>query len=181
MKKIWTFAIACVLLTVPAYALVLDDPGVVGTIEAGTQNSSIANEVQWANFLLDMGADEFQTTDGNNPPDGKTENYQTSLTDYNGFLTGGTQVQNSTDVSGYEWVLAKYDGPLAGYVLFNVPGLGGTTIPQLSHSIWGGPGQYDLSHFTGFGSTSVPDGGATLMLLGGALVGLETLRRRFRV
>lgn len=30
-------------------------------------------------------------------------------------------------------------------------------------------------------STTVPDGGLTLMLLGGALVGLETLRRRFRV
>lgn len=30
---------------------------------------------------------------------------------------------------------------------------------------------------TGF----VPDGGATLMLLGGALVGIEALRRRFRV
>jgi hypothetical protein len=29
--------------------------------------------------------------------------------------------------------------------------------------------------------TSVPDGGVTLMLLGGALVGLETLRRKFRV
>jgi hypothetical protein len=28
---------------------------------------------------------------------------------------------------------------------------------------------------------SVPDGGVTLMLLGGALVGLETLRRRFRI
>jgi hypothetical protein len=30
-------------------------------------------------------------------------------------------------------------------------------------------------------STSVPDGGITLMLLGGALVGIETLRRKFRV
>jgi hypothetical protein len=30
-------------------------------------------------------------------------------------------------------------------------------------------------------STPVPDGGMTLMLLGGAFVGLETLRRRFRV
>jgi hypothetical protein len=29
--------------------------------------------------------------------------------------------------------------------------------------------------------TSVPDGGVTLMLLGGALVGLETLRRKLRV
>jgi hypothetical protein len=31
------------------------------------------------------------------------------------------------------------------------------------------------------GTPSVPDGGMTLMLLGGALVGLETLRRKFRV
>ena len=31
------------------------------------------------------------------------------------------------------------------------------------------------------GSNGVPDGGMTLMLLGGALVGLETLRRKFRV
>ena len=30
-------------------------------------------------------------------------------------------------------------------------------------------------------SSAVPDGGVTLMLLGGALFGLETLRRRFRV
>ena len=30
-------------------------------------------------------------------------------------------------------------------------------------------------------SSTVPDGGVTLMLLGGALVGLETLRRKFRV
>jgi hypothetical protein len=30
-------------------------------------------------------------------------------------------------------------------------------------------------------TTSVPDGGETLMLLGGVLVGLETLRRRFRI
>lgn len=31
------------------------------------------------------------------------------------------------------------------------------------------------------GTFSVPDGGVTLMLLGGALVGLDTLRRRLRV
>jgi hypothetical protein len=38
-----------------------------------------------------------------------------------------------------------------------------------------------LSHFSLYKSTtSVPDGGVTLMLLGGALVGLETLRRKFR-
>jgi hypothetical protein len=33
----------------------------------------------------------------------------------------------------------------------------------------------------GVDASTVPDGGMTLMLLGGALVGLESLRRRFRV
>ena len=38
------------------------------------------------------------------------------------------------------------------------------------------------SDFTvsGIGGVTVPDGGVTLMLLGGVLVGLETLRRKFR-
>ena len=39
------------------------------------------------------------------------------------------------------------------------------------------------THNTSYSGTisTVPDGGVTLMLLGGALFGLETLRRRFRV
>jgi hypothetical protein len=39
----------------------------------------------------------------------------------------------------------------------------------------GNPEDLQLSQST------VPDGGATLMLLGGALLGLGTLRRKFRV
>jgi hypothetical protein len=38
-----------------------------------------------------------------------------------------------------------------------------------------------LTGYVGEKTSSVPDGGMTLMLLGGALVGLETLRRKFRV
>ena len=53
-------------------------------------------------------------------------------------------------------------------------------------SIWAnGPDNYVLyqgnySIYQGGGSFAAPDGGMTIMLLGGALVGLETLRRRFR-
>ena len=182
MKRITIFAIACVLLVAPAYAAIsLNDPGVVGTIEAGTQNSSTDNEVEWANYLLSLGANATVTADGNIPTDGASENYKTGINNYNGTLTGGTQINNSTNVSGYAYVLAKYDGQNAGYVLFNVAAYG-NTIPGTSEPIWTntqGNG-YGLSHFTGYGSTSVPDGGMTLMLLGGGLVGLETLRRRLR-
>lgn len=46
-----------------------------------------------------------------------------------------------------------------------------------------GPGGDTVSNPHGLlytGTSGVPDGGMTLMLLGGALVGLETLRRKFR-
>ncbi len=42
-------------------------------------------------------------------------------------------------------------------------------------------GQTGCTGLTGPVDVHVPDGGMTLMLLGGALFGLETLRRRFRV
>jgi hypothetical protein len=49
----------------------------------------------------------------------------------------------------------------------------------------GGPngtkGQYTTLYSGGvFAVTNIPDGGMTIMLLGGALVGLATLRRKFR-
>lgn len=183
MKTMTVLAVLCACLAVAAYAnpLTINSPGVVGTVEPGTQNASVANEVEWANYLLGMTKSSSITIDGNTPPDGDTENYATSATEYDGTLTGGIQI-DSTDVSGYMYVMAKYDGQNAGYVLFYVPGLEvPNTIPQHAYSIWGTETQYALSHFTGFGSTSVPDGGMTLMLLGGALIGLEGLRRKFRV
>lgn len=76
---------------------------------------------------------------------------------------------------------------------------GATTDPDLafadptysSGQVLLGPGSYQvdistlLSPFDGGGAymrvVSAPDGGMTLLLLGGALVGLESLRRRYRV
>lgn len=46
--------------------------------------------------------------------------------------------------------------------------------------IGGGDKDYNDHQFVFTNVSGVPDGGMSLMLLGGALVGLETLRRRFR-
>jgi hypothetical protein len=109
--KLGIFLFAACLLNSNAFALALNDPGVVGTIEAGTQNSSVPNEIQWGQYLLDLGASATVTADGNTPLDGATENYETSTTDYSGTLTGGTQVGGGVlDPSGYDYVLAKYNG-----------------------------------------------------------------------
>ncbi|MBN2506764.1 MAG: hypothetical protein JXQ71_08730 [Verrucomicrobia bacterium] len=174
-------ASAC-LMVHSASALTISDPGVAGTIEPGTENSSVANELAWANHLLGLtGTAATDSHDANG--DGHDEQYKTGSTDYSGSLTGGTQIGGgSTDVSAYEWVLAKYDGQNAGYVLFNVADYG-NSIPSTSETIWisNMPQQqgYALSHFTGFGSsTNVPDGGFSLGLLGLAVAGLGLLRRK---
>ena len=93
------------------FALTINDPGVVGTVEPATQNASVPNKREWANYLLSLGASATVTVDGNTPLDGSTENYKTSTTDYNAVVTGGTQDNSGNlNVSAYTYVMAKYDG-----------------------------------------------------------------------
>jgi hypothetical protein len=187
MKKsstIWATAIAVTLLTAPAYALTINDPGVVGAASGETGgDANVATATAIAQHLLDMAA---STTDlPGCDIDGTTTCYETSSTEYAGapstVLTGGVRVDGgSTDVSGFTYVLAKYNGNNAGFVLFYVPTFG-NTIPQYPATLWtDNRYQYGLSNFTGWNGTSVPDGGATLILLGAALGGLGVVRRRMK-
>lgn len=174
----FTLGASAWLLGTAANALTINDPGVVGSIYTGTQSSNVPNEIDWANYLLGLGANASPTADGNTPLDGATEDYATGVNDYNGTLTGGTQVGPGADLSAFLWVLGKYNGQNAGYVLFYMPDYG-TSIPQYPASLWTtNPTQYALSHATGFGKRSVPDGGLTVTLLGLALGGLAYVRRK---
>jgi hypothetical protein len=176
-------AVAFALLTAQAYALSLTDPGVVGAASgestpSGAQFGDPLEMLAVAQHLLNMAANSVDPTGCSLA--GSTPCYRTGPTEYSATLTGG--VQNSTgsnNVSGYEWVLAKYNGPNAGYVLFHVPTWGSSLIPTTSSAIWlnnGGNG-YGLSSYVGWGSTRVPDSGATLSLLGLALAGIGAFRR----
>ena len=112
----------------------------------------------------------------------------TNGSEYNGTLSGGTQDTTSPGtLNGAEltslFFLAKYAGPNAGYVLFNTAdwvAANGTTVPANGSTIWSVQGS-GLSHYTYFGSTSVPDGGPSLLLLGAAVAGLGIVRRRMNV
>lgn len=177
--KTWAAAIAIALLTAPAYALTINDPGVVGAAsgESGS-GGAVALALGVSNKLLSMAAG---TADGAGCDlNGALECYRTSTTEYTGSVSGGTEVGGATNAgsTNYEYVLAKYDGPEGGYVLFYMPNFGGL-IPLTSSTIWvntAGQG-YGISHYVGFGTRSVPDGGATLSLLGLALAGIGAFRR----
>jgi hypothetical protein len=108
------------------------------------------------------------------------------------IVTGNNQVDVPEDttptinVTGFTYLLGKYDGPNVGDHVWYVGGLTDTvTIPdKLGTPLNPSQRALGLSHYTLFKSSSVPngvpDGSVTLMLLGGALMSLEALRRRFR-
>jgi hypothetical protein len=82
---------------------------------------------------------------------------------------------NNIDTLGWTYLIAKYDGPNGGSMVWYLAG----TVESVSVPAKWGPSttSYDISHYTLFNPTSVPDGGATLALLGCALVGLGVIRR----
>jgi hypothetical protein len=181
---ILTTSIAFVsVFAVNASAVTIDDNGVVGAFTSGSVegpgNPPEAEDAA-AEFLLDM----LSNTEFPNPCSLSNTTGVCFHTSDNGDGTGysgnlGTPVKvdnNSTDVAGWTWVLGKYDGPNAGYILFYIPDWG-NTIPSNPSTIWG-TGEFGLSHTLRWGTVSVPDGGATLMLLGAALSGLGLMRRR---
>ena len=181
-----TFLAACVLSS-GASALVITDPGVVGTIWTGTASADETNVTLFGQYLLDLGASAGPVA-GDANTDGTDETYTTSSVDYNGTLTlaDATRINSATpDITGFEWVIGKYDGQNAGFVMFNVAdflaaNVGATTIPEFSYSIWGDKaGQYQLSNITGFGGNGngVPEPGV-LGLLGIGMLGIVLGRRR---
>ena len=174
-----------------AAALEITDAGVVGAFH-GSIPSNTTNELAVAEFLLDMIA---PSSDSNGPAAGITPCditndlgcYATSNVEYAGNLAAPVQGASGdfTVDAGFDYALAKYGNAQAGggYVLFYLGGAA-TSLPTASNILWGAANteQFGLSHYTTFVATTqfdVPDGGATLMLLGAALGGLGFLRRRF--
>ena len=103
-----------------------------------------------------------------------------------GFL--GPVSINLDAVGTFQYLVVAYDGPNSGVVVWNISSLTGEirfdsyAHPDgLTGNLFGsngGPGaRYKITGFSLLNPTSVPDGGATVMLLGGALGALGMARR----
>jgi hypothetical protein len=200
--RILAFATAVAIMgLIPSVAqantITINSTGIVGIIEGTIQGTDPANEELLAERLLAMGTN--QTLQFASPAlncgsnQGPTCDYRTGNNDY---LTADLTFINKDEsqspnvlpsLQGNVYILGKYDGQNAGYILFYLPDWNSdpsntdNVLPVLPATIWGN-GQdtgLALSHYSAFSFRNVPDGGATLALLGGALLGLGALRRKF--
>ena len=183
-KKLQTWvaalAFACVMGTLSqSSALTIGDTRDLGLIDPNHPASPAASE-DFVDILLDqplnsgpttIGANAYTRT-GNDPLGGIYPDAVFSV-------EFGDQVTNIDLGTGFLYLLAKYDGPNFGSVVWYVGDLAGPiTIP-----LHGLGDQFAVSHTYLFNPIvppkGVPDGGATVMLLGSALACLGALRRRF--
>lgn len=191
MKTTMLSALCAVVLTAVASALTLDpsDPRNLGLIDPN-HPADPSTSAGLINTLLDQPAPSGPVTIGANEFT-RTANDPTGGVYPDATIVGMASVAAGVIASGgvvdfggvtYLYLLAKYDGPNYGSVVWYVGGLSGATIPVNVD------GQYGLSNVYLYNPTStppppppptsVPDGGSTAILLGAALTVLGALNRR---
>jgi hypothetical protein len=173
IKCLLTILAACASLGLAsqANALVIGDTHELGFVNFGIPSGDQDRE-NYVNHLIGMALGSSDTFSGQ---DFKRSNHNfgplaDAIFDHNGTSNTGI------DVTGFDYLFAKYDGPNYGSEVWYVGDLSGViTIPATAS-------RYGLSSwtlFTGSGA-NVPDTGATASLLGAALMGLALLRARLQ-
>lgn len=184
-KTILVFICALALglgATASAAPIAITDTNYLGYIDPGAP-ADATNEALFINAIRSLSLGELDPlVNLGNPQDPYTAyrswNVFASLpaasavgADSNNGYTGGTL----QDVTGWQYLLVKFGNTSHVWVLDPAATID-IEIPAALGTTGGGTSHYSLYNYSG-----VPDGGATLMLLGGALVGLGALRRKFGV
>jgi hypothetical protein len=166
----------------------------VGTVIPGVQAGGQAQrDAAMTNQLLAMGLGAQTTVN--------SSMYSRSFNNFGSLpaatATGAVTTTNIADGitpvtvalgSGFQYLVAAYDGPNGGVAIFNVGGLTGTVDlyryakPLANGNLVGSnialQGFYKMTGWTLLNPTgAVPDGGTTAMLLGAALGSLGMVRR----
>ena len=167
---------------------------VVPGVDYGQFGGNIGGDLAMANQLLSMAINTTFTGVGQSVG-GKDVLYTRTANPF-GFATPQTQMPSASGTivdgggltvsqitltgSGAYYLVAKYDGPQGGAEVWDISGLGSGDIINLPSAAWG----HGMTGYALFGGgdplppQSIPDGGATVLLLGAALSGLGLRRRK---
>jgi hypothetical protein len=133
--------------------------------------------IEWvnANTSYTLGTPTYKSeADGGAEEGSLKDDYNTS---FNGDLSGGTiEWDGPNYISDAAYLLVKDGNHEPAWYLFSLSGWDGQETINLS-GFW--PEGGAISHVAIFGGgTSVPDGGATALLLGVGVLGLAAIRRK---
>ena len=155
-------------------------PGVVGAQGQAARDADIVNALL---TLAPGGTGSFNL--GSNPPETgqRSKNVfiptPTSATDVDAVLVGqasGSGNFTAAVPAGYTYYVVQWDGPQGGAMAYDITGIAAGTLLELPINAYG-HGQTGGSFLKGT-STNIPDGGATIALLGVGLLGLGAMRRK---
>jgi hypothetical protein len=183
--------IACFTgLASQASALTVGDSLTLGLTPG--EPASTTDEVSYINFLIDMAPGTSGAGPSSPPNYSRTSNVLCWPTCTDATLTGADTNNTGTSVdlgSGFLYLLAKYNGPNGGDVVWYVDGLTGTvTIPSdLAGNPFCTQGDCGLSHWalynpggtTATTQTEVPEP-SSLLLIGSGLLMLTGISRKLR-
>ena len=172
-----------------------NDQYLIGTVIPGLQGNGgqAARDAQMTNTLLGMagGTQQGVFGDKSNPLYSRTTNPggppATAVGSFqSGSIADGGPSLTITLTQTFQYLVVSYDGPNGGTAVFDVSRFAvGDQIVLARYARPANPVQgdlvqdtfYKMTHWTLLNPTSVPDGGATVMLLGAALGALGMARR----
>ena len=157
----------------PSISLAFDDSHVVGTITPGAP-ADPADVATYINFMTALAPGGSGTFSGQTITRSTNTFGSLPTASATGAVSGTGTTIDLNALGTFTYLFAKYDGQNDNSLVWNIAGLTGVlTIPAF------GPLGYGLSGWILFGptGTGVPDGGATVMLLGAALGALGIARR----
>ena len=156
-------------------------PGVVGMQGAAVREAAMVNSLipmslgGQANFNLGSGPAEVAQRSLNafSPLPTATDVGAVLV----GQASGSGNFTAAVPAGGYTYYVAQWDGPNGGAMAYDIAGIAPGTLLQLPINAYG-HGQTGGSFLKSGTPTSLPDGGATVVLLGLGIAGLGAMRRK---